>query len=331
MMRRAAAALFLLAALAIVPIAIFYHLKAQFEQRGPLASEQVLVITPGSNLAQIARQLEAAGVLENAFIFRIGVRTMALSRSLKAGEFAFPAGVSMRDAAEIIASGKSVLYPLTIPEGLTSREIQELVRQEERLTGDIPDAPLPEGTLLPETYSFTRGDSRAQLIERMRAAMAAELAELWPGRDPDLPIKSPEEALILASIVEKETGVPEERPLVASVFVNRLRKGMRLQSDPTVAFGITLGEAPLGRLLTQADLRAPTAYNTYQIDRLPPGPIANPGRASIEAVLHPAETSYLYFVADGTGGHAFSKTLQEHNKNVAKWRKVQRSRKSNAE
>ena len=328
-MRWVAAAVFLLAAVVIVPVAIYHHFKVRFERPGPLASEQVLIIEPGAGLGQIARQLHDAGVVEDDLTFRLGVRMMALSRSLKAGEYAFPAGVSMRDAAGIMASGKAVFHPLTIPEGLTSREILALVRDEPKLTGALPSQVPSEGALLPETYSFTRGDDRAALVARMRAAMDGTLMSLWPKRQSDLPIESPEEAIILASIVEKETGVPEERPLVASVFVNRLRKGMRLQSDPTVAFGITLGEAPLGRLLTQADLRAPTAYNTYQIDRLPPGPIANPGRAAIEAVLHPAETAYLYFVADGTGGHAFAKTLEQHNKNVAKWRKIQRARKSN--
>lgn len=302
---------------------IAQYLLDRFEGPGPLQAEQVLIIPKGAGVSEIAKELEAAGIIDDGRIFRLGVRYLELGRDMKAGEFVLPAAVSMRDAAEIIASGKTVVHRITIPEGETSQEIVEILAAEPLLQGEITTVP-PEGSLLPETYHFSRNDSREELLERMSAAMSALLAELWPKRAEGLPIGTPDEAVILASIVEKETAVDGERPLVASVFVNRLKRGMRLQSDPTVVYGLTQGQGPLGRALTRADLNAPSAYNTYQIDGLPPGPIANAGRAALEAVFHPASTSYLYFVADGSGGHAFAETLDEHNRNVAKWRKLQR-------
>jgi UPF0755 protein len=330
MARWIAAGLLLIAAAALVAAGAFQYLKIRFERPGPLAAETVIVIPKGAGLASIAGQLEAAGIVDDANIFRLGVRFLDLSRSLQAGEFAFVAGITMRETAETIAAGKTVLHRLTAPEGETTKTVLDLLEATPILTGPVPSS-LAEGELLPETYYFSRGDTRAQVAERMRRSMTELLAELWPERAEGLPLPTPRAAVILASIVEKETGLPEERPLIAGVFINRLRKPMRLQSDPTVTYGITLGQAPLGRLLTRADLNKPTPYNTYQIDGLPPGPIANPGRKSLEAVLHPAATDYLYFVADGTGGHAFAKTLKEHQKNVAKWRKVQRSQRSNAD
>ncbi len=231
----------------------------------------------------------------------------------------------MRDTLELMVSGKTVARRLTLPEGLTSFEVVALVQKAEGLEGEVQAVP-PEGTLLPETYHYARGETRAEVVARMGRALDQVLDELWPERAPGLPISSPEQAVVLASIVEKETAVADERPLVASVFVNRLKKGMRLQSDPTVVYGLTGGKGPLGRALTRKDLQTPSPYNTYLADGLPPGPIANPGRASIEAVLNPAKTEYLYFVADGDGGHRFAKTLAEHNRNVAQWRKRQRKR-----
>jgi len=215
---------------------------------------------------------------------------------------------------------------LTVPEGLTVMEILALVRAADGLQGTITLHP-DEGTLLPQTYFYSYGDSRDAVVQRMRKAMDETLDELWPGRQDDLPIGSKRQALILASIVEKETGIPDERPRVAAVFVNRLRLGMRLESDPTVSYGMTLGRKPLGRDLTRADLQAPTPYNTYTNAGLPPGPIANPGRATIEAALNPAKTKDLYFVADGSGGHAFAATLDQHNRNVANWRARQKDMK----
>jgi UPF0755 protein len=218
--------------------------------------------------------------------------------------------------------GKSILHKLTAPEGKTTKQILALVAAHEVLVGDITMAPA-EGALLPETYSFTRGETRDELIADMMRARDAVLDELWEKRANDLPIMTKDEAIILASIVEKETGVASERPLIAAVFVNRLRRGMRLQSDPTIIYGLTGGE-PLGRGLRKSELERETPYNTYLISGLPPTPIANPGRASIEAVLDPAESDYLFFVADGTGGHVFAATLEEHNRNVVKWRQIER-------
>ena len=315
----------LLVVLLIAALAGLVGLKVarQFESPGPLASETSLVIPAGAGLATIARALTDAGVIRDALTFRLGVTYHDAGRGLKAGEFSFPAMASMRQVMEILKRGETMVHRLTIPEGLTSQEIVALVASAEGLTGDPGPAPA-EGSLLPETYHYSRADDRGMLIERMATAQQELLRELWANRDPNLPFAGPEEALVLASIVERETAVDGERALVASVFINRLRRGMRLQSDPTVVYGLTQGQAPLGRALTRNDLDMPSAYNTYLIDGLPPGPIANAGRAALQAVFNPATTGYLYFVADGSGGHAFAKTLDEHNRNVAKWRKLQR-------
>jgi UPF0755 protein len=293
----------------------------QFTGPGPLAERTVVQIERGAGLQQIAQRLAEAGVIREPLIFRAGARLTGRATQLKAGEFAFPAKVSAREALEIVVSGRTVARAVTIPEGLTSHDVVAIVRDAEGLTGTVERVP-DEGELLPETYHYQKGDSRQQLVNRMRTAMDAALAELWPKRAEDLPYDSRAEAVTLASIVEKETGVPDERALVAGVFVNRLERGMRLQSDPTVRYALTGGEKELERPLTRADWKVEHPYNTYRIDGLPPGPIANPGRAALKAALDPAETDYLYFVADGTGGHAFAKTLREHNRNVAEWRKV---------
>ena len=308
------------AALIAFAVAAFIVID-RFDGPGPLQADTVMYIDPGTSMGDIARKLAAEGVIEDSLVFRLGVRLMRVSRELKAGEYLFPATVSMRGVVDILLSGKTVLRRLTLPEGVASAEAAALVDAAEGLAGNLTAVP-PEGTLLPETYHYERGDQRNELVERMQEAMRDTLSELWDLRDQSIPLKTPEEALILASIVEKETGVPDERPIVASVFINRLRAGMRLQSDPTVVYGITSGAAPLGRALTRTDLQTASDYNTYQINGLPPGPIANPGRAAIEAVLNPAQTEFLYFVASGDGGHAFAKTLDEHNNNVAKWRKL---------
>jgi peptidoglycan lytic transglycosylase G len=324
-MRRLAGIAALVAAVTLVMVgALWVYVKQQYEAPGPLAAEAVVIVPRGAGLAAIADDLAAAGVIDDANTFRLGVRLFGDARALQAGEYAFAPGGSMQEAAELIASGRTVVHRLTVPEGLTSVEIVALLDGVEPLTGEIAEVP-PDGSLLPETYHFHRGDSRDAVLTRMREAMVEALAALWPQRAENLPLNTPEEAVVLASIVEKETGVDGERPLVAGVFVNRLNKGMPLQSDPTVVYGITEGKAPLGRSLTRKDLADPTPYNTYQIAGLPPGPIANPGRAALEAALQPAQTPYLYFVAAGDGGHAFAKTLAEHNANVAKWRKHLRS------
>ncbi len=316
-----------LAILAGLAVAVFLTLAVlalvvvdRFDGPGPLQADTVMYIEPGISMGDISRRLEADGVIEDSLVFRLGVRLMRVSRDLKAGEYLFPATVTMRGVVDILLSGKTVLRRLTLPEGVTSREAAVLIEAAEVLKGTLDTIPA-EGSLLPETYLYGRGDTRAELVERMQAAMRETLAELWAKRGAGVPLKTPEEALILASIVEKETGLPDERPLVASVFANRLRAGMRLQSDPTVTYGMTQG-APLGRALTRKDLRADSEYNTYTKSGLPAGPIANPGRAAIEAALNPAQSEFLYFVAAGNGGHAFAKTLHEHNSNVAKWRKL---------
>ena len=276
-MKRLALAIFLILAISGgSAFGVFHYAKRKFVEPGALSEPAVLLIPKGAGLDAISRQLEAAGVIDERWVFVANVRFLKRGRALKAGEFAFPAGVSMRDALEIIASGRTIAYKLTLPEGLTSAEVVELIRQTDKLSGELTSTP-PEGSLLPETYHFSRGDGRDGLVARMSDALTGLLAELWPKRQEGLPLQSPAEAVVLASIVEKETGKADERPLVAGVFINRLKKGMRLQSDPTVAYGLTLGQKELGRPLTKRDLKTPSDYNTYMIDGLPPAPIANPG------------------------------------------------------
>ncbi len=299
---------------------------SNFYGQGPNADEKTVVLPRGASVGKIAKTLNDAGVISSPFVFRSGVRITGNSRGLKAGEYLIPGRTSPRGVMELLLAGRTVLHRLTIAEGLTVAEVFAAVHAAEGLDGEVVDRP-PEGALLPETYYFSLGDSRAELLTRMGEAMRETLNELWSGRAEGLPFESPEEALSLASIVEKETGVSAERARVAAVFINRLRRGMRLQSDPTVVYSLTQGAAPLGRALTRRDLRTENPYNTYVNRGLPPGPIANPGRAAIEAVLHPLQTEELYFVADGDGGHAFARTLREHQRNVARWRKVQREKK----
>ncbi len=314
-------ATFLLTAAAVGAGFLYAWGHQRFTGPGPLESRETVLIERGSGLDAIARQLAEAGVIRSPLVFRLGARVTGQAARLKAGEYAFPPEVSPKQALEIVVSGRTVARTLTIPEGLTSREVVARIRQAPALAGAIDQIP-DEGELLPETYHYQRGDSRTDLVARMRRSMDRTLAELWPQRSRDLPFDSKREAVTLASIVEKETAVPDERALVAGVFVNRLERGMRLQSDPTVRYALTEGERELGRPLTRADWRIDHPYNTYQNAGLPPGPIANPGREALEAALNPADTDYLYFVADGSGGHAFAKTLREHNRNVADWRKV---------
>jgi UPF0755 protein len=306
-------------------------LRSTFAAPGPLAHSTVTVIPRGEGVYEIAGRLEREGVVSDRrlFVAQYLVHTLharfagGKAMQLQAGEFEFKKQASLEDVLEILSQGKAVLYRLSIPEGLTSQQIVARLNGEENLTGEITEVPL-EGTLLPDTYRFSRGTARADIIERMRADQRRFIATLWDKRQPDLPIKSIDEALILASIVEKETGRADERERVAGVFVNRLRRGMRLQSDPTIIYGIAGGQGTLSRPITRADIDAPTPYNTYAINGLPPTPIANPGRAAIEAVLNPAKTKDLYFVADGTGGHSFSETLRDHNAAVQVWRQAER-------
>ena len=323
------ALIWIVASIAVAGVAIvaaWIYLDQNFESANGLESPRTVMLAPGSSAWDIAEALYAAGVLEDPNVFAFGVWRSGRGGALKAGEYEFLPGITPREAMEIVLVGKGLDYRLTIPEGLTSTEILRLLEAAEALDGDVTEMPR-EGALLPETYFYRRGDSRADMIHRMEAGMHGVMAELWPNRADNLPFDTPEQALVLASIVEKETALAAERRQVAGVFVNRLRKDMRLQSDPTVIFAVTGGEVALGRPLSKADLAFDSPFNTYRHTGLPPQPIAHPGRGSLAAVLNPLATDSLYFVADGSGGHAFAATLAEHNKNVARWRKL---RKENA-
>jgi UPF0755 protein len=300
-----------------------FYGKLQYEAEGPLAADQPFTVERGMNARAVAKKLEEQGIIRSADIFTVAAFVTRDFRRIKAGEYLAPQGASMAMLMDIIVEGKEYTFRLTIPEGWTSQMAVERINAHSSLGGSAVDVP-SEGTLLPDTYTFRRGFDRQQLIDNMTKAQKDLIAELWPNRAPDLPIQTSEEAIILASIVEKETSVPAERPQVAAVFINRLRQGMRLQSDPTVIYGIVGGKGRLDRPISKADLREKTPYNTYRIKALPPSPIANPGRDSIAAVLNPAVTEDLYFVADGTGGHAFSKSLDDHNANVKEWRALQK-------
>jgi UPF0755 protein len=288
---------------------------------GPLAQAKTVVLPRGAGIAAIAEALAAEGVVRRAWEFELAALVSGRARALKAGEYAFQQSISLADTLALLESGRTVVHRFTLAEGLTTAQCLALLGQADALDGTVPER-VPEGVLLPETYHYSRGDSRARMVERMRAAMSETLAELWAKRARDQPLATPMQALALASIVEKETALASERPLVAEVFLNRLKRGMRLQSDPTVIYAISGGAGDLGRPLSRADLRVQSPYNTYVADGLPPGPIANPGRASIEATLNPAAGEDLYFVADGSGGHVFARTLEEHNRNVQRWRQI---------
>lgn len=290
---------------------------------GPSVAERVLVIPRGAGVSRIAELLEREKIIASAFLFRAAVRTIDRGKLLRAGEFSFPGLLSTRGVIDLLHRGDTVVRRLTIAEGLTVQQVVAQLANTDGLTGPIISVP-GEGALLPETYHFSYGDGRDALVGRMQSQMTAAIGEIWARRKPNLPLRDAGELLVLASIVEKETGVSAERAQIAGVFVNRLRRGMRLQSDPTVIYGLTRGRTILGRPLTRRDLQQPTPYNTYLNRGLPPAPISNPGRASLEAVANPAVTRDLYFVADGTGGHAFARTLAEHNRNVARWRAAKR-------
>ncbi len=297
----------------------------QFTMQGPLEKSITVVIPKRASLDVIAKRLESRGVIDGTFIFKIWVRLHGVHHRLRAGEFRFPRGVSQEQAMRIVEKGKLVLRRFTIPEGLTSQQIVERLKQVRYLTGEIGRLPA-EGVLLPDTYFYVRGETRDSAIARMRRAMQKTLDRAWIRRQKGLPFATKQKALILASIIEKETSKKGERRRVAAVFVNRLRKGMLLQMDPTVIYAITKGKGPLGRRLLRRDLKVDDPYNTYKYKGLPPGPIANPGRAAILAAVTPLTTKEFYFVADGTGGHAFAKTKKEHDRNVRRWRKIRREK-----
>ncbi|HMN37834.1 MAG TPA: endolytic transglycosylase MltG [Hyphomicrobium sp.] len=326
---RIASGLFTIALVAMLTIGgVGVVLYNQFERPGPLEEAQTIVVAKGKGRIQIAEALEEQGVIANRWTFVAGHLFQTLfgpgrGLDLKAGEYEVKAHASMREILDTLAQGKSIQYKVAIPEGLTSQQIVERLRAERNLTGEISRIP-PEGSLMPDTYLISKGMGREELLDRMQEHMSDFLKTAWEKRRTDLPLRTAEEAVIFASIVEKETGRADERSKVAAVFHNRLKKGMRLQSDPTIIYGIVGGQGSLGRAITKPDIDTKTPYNTYQINGLPPGPICNPGRDAIAAALNPEDTSDLYFVADGTGGHVFSETLKEHNSAVQKWREVER-------
>ncbi len=321
MRRRALRLVFILLAVGVGFAGVFVWGYGRFMRPGPLAAERTLIIAKGAGVKAIAGLLARGGVIEDPLIFRLGVRFSGFSKALRAGEYLFPTRISPKDAMALIVGGKTVVRKLTVPEGLTTDRIFSLIAKAPGLEG-LPGPKPAEGTMLPETYHYSHGDSRAGVVRRMTDAMSETLNALWRSRAYGLPFKDREEAVIMASIIEKETALAGERAHIAGVFVNRLKRRMKLQSDPSVAYGMALEDGPLERPLTRADLKRPTPFNTYLHQGLPPAPIDNPGRLSIEAALNPMKTDDLYFVADGSGGHVFARTLKEHNRNVAKWRKL---------
>ena len=304
--------------------------KSRFEAPGPLQEDKIVNIPPRSGIVEIADLLGREGVMDaHRLVFIGGVFALRARSELKAGEYLFPKRASVKDVVETIVEGKVVQHQLTIPEGLTSEQVVARLLENDILSGNIKDVPR-EGSLLPDSYNFNRGFTREQLIQRMRQAQDRLVREVWERRNPDVPVKTPDQLVILASIIEKETGKPEERTRIAAVFANRLKQKMKLQSDPTIIYGLVFGKGSLGHPLTKSEIAQPTPYNTYVIDGLPPGPIANPGRASVEAAANPARTKELYFAADGTGGHAFAETYDQHLKNVTRLRAVEQEQRGEA-
>ncbi|WP_150290968.1 endolytic transglycosylase MltG [Sphingobium estronivorans] len=312
----------LLIGLAVAAFVAFRFVHG-WTEAGPATSDVTIVVPDGATIADAAVLLKQKGIVRSADAFLTRAKVFGRGKSIKAGEFLIPKGASNSDIFSILQGGKTLTRLITIPEGMPSILVYERLKANEELTGDI--AVPEEGSVLPDSYAFDKGESRAVVLKRMQSAMDRALATLWAERAPDTVAKSPREAIILASIVEKETGVPSERPMVAGVYGNRLKTRMMLQADPTIIYPITRGK-PLGRRIKRSEIAAVNDYNTYAMTGLPKGPIANPGRLSILAVLHPAETKALYFVADGKGGHIFADTLQEHNENVRKWFEIRRAR-----
>lgn len=311
--------------LAVLASAAWVGERWNYDAPGPAARdgkfETIVEIPAGEKLLGISSRLQNAGVIRSALLFQVGLRLRRASALLKAGEYALPSRVSMDDLADILIAGHSIEHKITAAEGLTSQMITDIVNSNPELTGEPQPAP-QEGTLLPETYFFTRGASRAVLMLRMREAQSDFLAKAWAERAPGLPLQSPQDAVTLASIVEKETAIPKERRHIAAVFFNRLRFGMRLESDPTVIYGLSKGY-PLGHGIRESELEATTPFNTYVISGLPPTPICDPGKDAILAVLNPDQSADLYFVADGSGGHAFAATKSAQDRNVARWRQIE--------
>ncbi|MCA6107385.1 endolytic transglycosylase MltG [Bradyrhizobium cenepequi] len=302
----------------------YYYGKQTLEAAGPLPEDKIVNIPQRAGKRDIADILQREGVIDvNPWVFIGSVFAMKASSDLKPGEYSFQKSASLRDVIGTIVEGKVVQHAVTIPEGLTSEQIVTRLSDNDIFTGSVREIPR-EGTLLPETYKFPRGTTREQVIQRMQQTQRRVLAEIWERRNPDIPVRTPEQLVTLASIVEKETGRADERSRVAAVFVNRLRQKIKLQSDPTIIYGLVGGKGTLGRPIKRSEIAQPSPYNTYVIDGLPPGPIANPGRASLEAAANPARTRDLFFVADGSGGHAFTETYDQHQKNVAKLRSMEK-------
>ena len=296
--------------------------KQRFDTPGPLTDEKVVNI-PRGGIRDTADLLEREGVIDQPMLFIAGALLLKTQNDLKYGEYRFPRNASLRDVVDTIIDGKVVQHAVTVAEGMTSDQIVQRLMDNPDLTGDLRTVPR-EGTLLPETYRFTRGTTREQMIRRMQQDQRRVVQEIWDRRNSDLPIKTPEQLVTLASIIEKETGKPEERTRVAAVFVNRLRQRMKLQSDPTIIYGLVGGKGSLGRPIMKSEIEHHSPYNTYVIEGLPPGPIANPGRASLEAAANPARTKELFFVADGTGGHVFADNYDAHQRNVARLRVMEK-------
>jgi len=303
--------------------------KHRFEAPGPLEADRIVNIPRGLGIRDIADLLQREGVINQPWVFMGGVIALRARDELKYGEYQFQRQASLRDVVHTLVEGKEIQHQVTVPEGITSEQIITRVLESDILGGPIKEIP-KEGTLLPETYRFTRGTTREQVIRRMQEAQRRAIQEVWERRAPDLPLQTPDQLVVLASIVEKETGRADERSRVAAVFVNRLKQKMKLQSDPTIIYGLVGGKGTLGRPIMRSEIEQPTPYNTYVIPGLPPGPIANPGRAALEATANPSRTRDLYFVADGTGGHVFSEAFDQHQRNVARLRLIEQQAKDKA-
>lgn len=318
-------------------IFVFFFFSSAMSRPGPSAEDRAFVVERGDSGAAIAANLEEQGLINDDFLFRVANRLYGGGNALQAGEYQIPARASVREIVEMMTSGDALLHAITFPEGITIAAVMRIIEESDVLTGDMPEAP-PEGSILPDTYHVQRGMSRAALLQLMRDAHDEAVAEIWANRAPNLPITTVEDFVTLASIVERETGIAAERPMVAGVFINRLRVPMRLETDPTIIYGVCLRfpqRCRDGRLvdaqgnrrtIRQSEIELDTGYNTYRIDGLPPTPIANPGRAALEATANPATTNAIFFVADGTGGHRFAATLAEHQANVRRWREIEAER-----
>jgi UPF0755 protein len=314
--------------IAIVGGGILLVGKQSFDARGPLAEDKVVNVPRGSGVRDIADLLVREGVIDQPWVFIGGVWAVKLrGRDIKSGEYQFPKQASLDDTISIMSEGKVIQHQIAVPEGLTSEQILQKLLDADVLTGNVREVPR-EGSLLPDSYKETRGTPREQVIKRMQDAQRRLVQEIWDHRMPGLPLKSPDELVILASIIEKETGRNDERTRVAAVFVNRLKLKMKLQSDPTIIYGLAGGRGNLGHPITESEKRQPTPYNTYVIDGLPPGPICNPGRAALEAAANPARTKDLYFVSDGAGSHIFAENYEAHQKNVDRLRGIERQQRA---